>query len=51
MLGIKDSYTGTPLAAVLSEKRSDALWILLFTLGLGGLVLLRPISPDRLTKE
>ena len=51
VLGIKDSYTGTPLAAVLSEKRSDALWILLFTLGLGGLVLLRPISPDRLTKE
>ena len=51
VLGIKDSYTGTPLAAVLSEKQGDALWILLFALGLGGLVLLRPISPDRLTKE
>lgn len=51
VLGIKDTYTGTPLATVLSEKRGDALWILLFTLGLGGLVLLRPISPDRLTKE
>lgn len=51
VLGIKDKYTGTPLAAVLSEKQGDALWFLLFALGLGGLVLLRPISPDRLTKE
>ena len=51
VLGIKDSYTGMPLAAVLSEKRGDALWILLFTLGLGGCVLLRPIAPDRLAKE
>ena len=51
VLGIKDSYTGTPLAAVLAQKQGDALWILLFALGLGGLVLLRPISPDRLTKE
>jgi ABC-2 type transport system permease protein len=51
VLGIKDTYTGMPLATVLIEKQWDALWILLFTLGLGGCVLLRPISPDRLTKE
>ncbi len=51
VLGIKDRYTGTPLAAVLAEKQGDALWIVLFALGLGGVVLLRPISPDRLTKE
>lgn len=50
-LGIKDSYTGAPVARVLSEKRGDLLFLLGCFLGLGGLVLLRPIDPDRLTKE
>ena len=51
ILGIKDTYTGTPLAEVFSEKRGELLFLFLFSLGLGGLVLLRPINPDRLTKE
>lgn len=51
MLGIKDNYTGKPLTDILSEKRGDWLFLILFTLGLGTLVLVRPIHPDRLTKE
>jgi ABC-type transport system involved in multi-copper enzyme maturation permease subunit len=51
VLGIKDTYTGAPLAKVMSEKQGDLLLLFLFSLGLGGLVLLRPINPDRLTKE
>ena len=51
VLGIKDTYTGAPLAKVMSEKQGDLLFLFLFSLGLGGLVLLRPINPDRLTKE
>lgn len=51
VLGIKDTYTGKPLAPILAEKRGDVLFLLLFTLGLGGLVLARPIRADRLTKE
>ncbi len=51
VLGIKDTYTGAPLDKVLAEKRGDLLFLFLFSLGLGGVVLLRPINPDRLTKE
>lgn len=51
VLGIKDTYTGAPLAKVMAEKQGDLLFLFLFFLGLGGLVLLRPINPDRLTKE
>jgi hypothetical protein len=51
ILGIKDTYTGTPIADVMAEKRGDLLFLLFFSLGLGGLVLLRPINPDHLTKE
>jgi ABC-2 type transport system permease protein len=51
ILGIKDSYTGTAIGTVLAERRGDLLFLFLFTLGLGGGVLLRPINPDRLTKE
>ncbi|NVO26747.1 ABC transporter permease subunit [Donghicola sp. C2-DW-16] len=51
VLGIKDTYTGKPLGPVLTEKSGDLLFLIFFTLGLGGLVLLRPIDPDRLTKE
>lgn len=51
ILGIKDTYTGAPVAKVLAEKQGDLLFLFLFSLGLGGLVLLRPINPDRLTKE
>ena len=51
VLGIKDTYTGAPLAKVMAEKQGDLLFLFLFSLGLGGLVLLRPINPDRLTKE
>ena len=51
VLGIKDTYTGKPLGPILSEKSGDALFLFLFTFGLAGIVLLRPIDPDRLTKE
>lgn len=51
VLGIKDTYTGAPLAQVMAEKQGDLLFLFLFSLGLGGLVLLMPINPDRLTKE
>lgn len=51
VLGIKDTYTGAPLAKVMAEKQGDLLFLFLFSLGLGGMVLLRPINPDRLTKE
>ena len=51
VLGIKDTYTGAPLARVMAEKQVDLLFLFLFSLGLGGLALLRPINPDRLTKE
>ena len=50
-LGIKDTDTGAPLAKVMADKQGDLLFLFLFSLGLGGLVLLRPINPDRLTKE
>lgn len=51
VLGIKDTYTSAPLAKVMAEKQGDLLFLFLFSLGLGGLVLLRPINSDRLTKE
>ena len=51
VLGIKDSYTGKPLGPILTEKSGDALFLFLFTLGLGGLVLARPIRANRLSKE
>ncbi len=51
VLGIKDSYTGKPLDPILTEKSGDALFLFLFTLGLGGLVLARPIRANRLSKE
>jgi ABC-2 type transport system permease protein len=51
VLGIKDSYTGKPLGPILAEKRGDWLFLILFALGLGMAVLVRPIHPDRLTKE
>lgn len=51
VLGIKDTYTGKTLGMIWADKSGDALFLFLFTLGLGGLVLLRPIQPNRLTKE
>lgn len=51
VLGIKDTYTGVTLSAIWADKQGDALFLLLFTFGLGGLVLLRPIQANRLTKE
>lgn len=51
VLGIKDSYTGKPLGPILTEKSGDALFLFLFILGLGGLVLARPIRANRLSKE
>lgn len=51
VLGIKDSYTGKPLGPILVEKQGDMLVLIFFTLGLGGLVLARPIRADRLSKE
>jgi ABC-2 type transport system permease protein len=51
VLGIKDTYTGKALGVIWADKSGDALFLLLFTLGLSGLVLLRPIQPNRLTTE
>lgn len=51
LLGIKDIYTGKALGPIWADERGDAWFLLLFTLGLGGIVLLRPIRADRLTKE
>lgn len=51
VLGVKDTYTGASVAKVLTDKQGDLLFLFLFSLGLGGIVLLRPINPDRLTKE
>lgn len=51
VLGIKDIYTGKALGPIWADKKGDAWFLILFTLGLGGLVLLRPIRADRLTKE
>ncbi len=51
VLGIKDTYTGKPLGPILTEKSGDALFLILFAFGLGAIVLLVPINPDRLTKE
>lgn len=51
VLGIKDTYTGASIGKVMTDKNGDLLFLILFSLGLGGMVLLRPINPDRLTKE
>lgn len=51
LLGIKDSYTGKPLSVIWADKKGDALFLLLFTAALGGLVLMRRINPDQLTQE
>jgi ABC-2 type transport system permease protein len=51
ILGIKDSYTGVSMVGVLAEKSGDLIFLFLFASGLGGIVLLRSINPDRLTKE
>lgn len=51
VLGIKDTYTGVPLADILKEKSSDFWWIVLTELGLAVLVFALPISSNRLTKE
>ena len=51
VLGIKDTYTGAPLADILKEKSSDFWWIVLTELGLAVLVFALPISSNRLTKE
>lgn len=51
VLGIKDTYAGVPLGTILLEKWGDALFILLASLGLGGILLALPIRSDRLTKE
>lgn len=51
VLGIKDTYAGVPLGTILWEKWGDALFILLASIGLGGILLVLPIRSDRLTKE
>ena len=51
VLGIKDIYTGKPLGPILVEKSGDFFWIFFISLGLGGLMLARPINANRLTKE
>lgn len=51
VLGIKDTYTGQPLTPILIEKTGDLIWIFLTALGLGTLLLILPISPDKLAKE
>ena len=51
VLGIKDTYTGKPLGAILAEKTGDFLWIFLTSLGLTVIMIARPINANRLTKE
>ena len=51
VLGIKDTFTGRPLGPILTEKLGDFLWIFLTSLGLAGILLVRPIRSNRLTKE
>ncbi len=51
VLGIKDSYAGKPLGPIPVEKQGDFFWIFFTTLGLAGLMLVRPLKSDRLTKE
>jgi ABC-2 type transport system permease protein len=51
VLGIKDTYTGKPMAVIWADKKGDAIFLLLFTAALAGLVLLRRINPDQLTQE
>ncbi len=45
VLGIKDTYTGNASGSSPLRKTRRRAWILLFTLGLGGLVLLRRFPP------
>lgn len=51
VLGIKDSYTGKPLAPILVEKWGDLAWILGFAMGLGALLFSLRINANRLVKE
>jgi hypothetical protein len=51
VLGIKDTYTGKTFADVLTEKRGDLIFLILFTLGLGAIAVVRPVDPDKLIKE
>ena len=50
VLGIKDTYAGQPLGPILTEKAGDMIWILLTALGLGAVLLVLPINPNRLAK-
>ena len=50
-LGIKETYTGQPLASVMKDRRTDAFWLIgLFGTFLTGLFLL-PLKAVNLTKE
>jgi len=51
VLGIKDTYAGTPLGPILVEKKGDFFWIFLTSLGLAVTLIARPINAHRLTKE
>mgnify|MGYP002145910794 CR=1 FL=1 len=50
VLGIKATYAGMPLGAILTEMLGNLVWIFLTALGLGALALALPINPDRLSK-
>lgn len=50
VLGIKATYTGMPLAPILTEMLGNLVFILLSAIGLGALALALPLNPDRLAK-
>lgn len=51
ILGIKDIYTGQPLAPILVEKTSDIVWLASVAAALLLLLFARRIDPNRLSKE
>lgn len=51
ILGIKNIYTGQPLAPILIEKTSDIVWLVSVAGALLLLLFARPLDPNRLSKE
>lgn len=51
ILGIKDTYTGTPLKPILQEKAGDIFWLLGSVLMLSLLLLFNPLNYENLSKE
>lgn len=50
ILGIKATYAGLPLGAILTDVFGNLIWIVMAALGLGTLSLTLPLNPSRLAK-